>query len=85
MEYFRSSVREANFHFFSFVNTAQVLQLFTPRASTQTTRSAPAITSMSNVTHGEPPEGLMCLVTMEDITKEDGNYGAFWIINQFSK
>ena len=32
---------------------------------------------MSNSTHGEPPEGLMCLVTMEDITKEDGNYGAF--------
>ena len=25
--------------------------------------------------HGEPPEGLMCLVTMEDITKDDGNYG----------
>ncbi|CAB9528806.1 expressed unknown protein [Seminavis robusta] len=27
--------------------------------------------------HGEPPEGLMCLVTMEDITKEDSNYVEF--------
>ena len=31
---------------------------------------------MSDV-HGEPPEGHCCLCTMEDITKEDGNYGAF--------
>ena len=26
--------------------------------------------------HGEPPEDMCCLVTMEDITTEDGNYGA---------
>ena len=27
-------------------------------------------------THAEnPPDGLECLVTMEDITAEDGNYG----------
>lgn len=25
--------------------------------------------------HGPPPEGLECMVTMEDITLEDGNYG----------
>jgi len=25
--------------------------------------------------HGEPPEGHCCLATMEDITKEDKNYG----------
>lgn len=27
--------------------------------------------------HGTPNEGAMCLCTMEDITEEDGNYGAF--------
>lgn len=27
--------------------------------------------------HGEPPEGHCCLATMEDITKEDGNYVEF--------
>ena len=25
--------------------------------------------------HGDPPPGHECLCTMEDITKEDGNYG----------
>ena len=30
---------------------------------------------MSDYTHGEPPEGHCCLCTMEDITKEDNNYG----------
>ena len=25
--------------------------------------------------HGEPPDGLCCLCTMEDITLEDQNYG----------
>jgi hypothetical protein len=27
--------------------------------------------------HGEPTEGMCCLCTMEDITMEDGNYGAY--------
>jgi hypothetical protein len=36
------------------------------------TDSAEAII-MSSV-HGEPSEGMCCLCTMEDITKEDGNY-----------
>ena len=27
--------------------------------------------------HGEPTEGMCCLCTMEDITKEDGNYGEY--------
>jgi hypothetical protein len=26
--------------------------------------------------HGKPSEDMCCLVTMEDITIEDGNYGA---------
>jgi hypothetical protein len=30
--------------------------------------------------HGEPTEDMCCLVTMEDITKEDGNYGRSLII-----
>jgi hypothetical protein len=34
-----------------------------------------AIMSESSETHGQPPEGLCCLATMEDITIEDGNYG----------
>jgi hypothetical protein len=25
--------------------------------------------------HGKPADGTCCLVTMEDITEEDGNYG----------
>jgi len=31
-------------------------------------------------THGPAPEGLECLVTMEDITIEDGNYGMFCLV-----
>jgi hypothetical protein len=27
--------------------------------------------------HGEPTEGMCCLCNMEDITKEDGNYGEY--------
>lgn len=29
---------------------------------------------MPTTQHGEPPPGLACLCTMEDITTEDGNY-----------
>jgi hypothetical protein len=32
-------------------------------------------TTMS-ITHGKPTEGMCCFCTMEDITEEDGNYGA---------
>lgn len=31
--------------------------------------------NMSESTHGEPYDGMMCLATMEDITLEDANYG----------
>mmetsp|Transcript_111332 Transcript_111332/g.227996 ORF Transcript_111332/g.227996 Transcript_111332/m.227996 type:complete len:87 (+) Transcript_111332:25-285(+) len=27
-------------------------------------------------THGKPTEGMCCFCNMEDITEEDGNYGA---------
>ena len=27
--------------------------------------------------HGKPSDGMMCLVTMEDITEEDQNYGTY--------
>jgi hypothetical protein len=44
---------------------------------TNLTTVTPSIMSDNNATvHGEPPEDMCCLVTMEDITKEDGNYGA---------
>jgi hypothetical protein len=35
-----------------------------------------AIMSEPSENHGQPPEGLCCLATMEDITIEDGNYGS---------
>jgi hypothetical protein len=33
--------------------------------------------SDSSEVHGEPPEGMCCLATMEEITIEDGNYGTW--------
>lgn len=40
-------------------------------ASSTCSSTAHATTATTTTTHGEPPEGLECLVTMEDITSEN--------------
>jgi len=51
--------------------------------------STTARTSSSSTTtttrHGAPTEGMMCLATMEDITVEDENYGAYAFVRARAK
>jgi hypothetical protein len=39
----------------------------------------------TNQQHGKPSEGMMCLVSMEDITEENQNYGTHTIISIVQK